>query len=51
MPEPMGPRPDHEMTRGRYGFNSKKQLAMSVWLSVPNYLREEYVAVVIEEES
>ena len=34
----------------KYGFNEKRQLAMSVWLSVPNLLREEYVGVVIDEE-
>ena len=34
----------------KYGFNDKRELAMSVWLSVPDALREEYVGVVLEEE-
>lgn len=33
----------------KYGFNDKVELALSVWLSVPNALREEYVGVVIDE--
>jgi hypothetical protein len=33
----------------KYGFNERKELAMAVWLSVPDSLRGEYVAVVIEE--
>jgi len=33
----------------KYGFNERRQLAMSVWLSVPDALREEYVAVVVEK--
>ena len=32
----------------KYGFNDKIQLAMSVWLSVPDSLRDEYVGVVVE---
>ena len=33
----------------KYGFNDRKELAMTVWLSVPDPLREEYVAVIIDE--
>ena len=33
----------------KYGFNERKQLAMSVWLSVPDSLREEYVAVIVKQ--
>ena len=33
----------------KYGFNDKAELAMSVWLSVPDRLRDEYVGVVIDE--
>lgn len=33
----------------KYGFNSEKQLARLVWLSVPDFFREEYVGVVIDE--
>lgn len=32
------------------GFNSEKQLAMSVWLSVYDFAREEYIGVVIEDD-
>ena len=32
----------------KYGFNSRRKLSMCAWLSVPDALREEYVAVIIE---
>ena len=34
----------------KYGFNDRAELAMSVWLSVPNAFKEEYVGVVVEEK-
>ena len=34
----------------KWGFNEKQELAMSVWLSVPDALRGEYVGVVLEED-
>ena len=33
----------------KYGFNDRRQLAMSVWLSVPDSMRNEFVAVAIDE--
>lgn len=33
----------------KYGFNDRKELAMTVWLSVPDQLRDEYVGVVIDD--
>jgi hypothetical protein len=33
----------------KYGYNERSQLAMSVWLSVPDVLRAEYVGVIIDE--
>jgi len=33
----------------KYGFNDRKELAMCVWLSVPNSLRDERVAVIVDE--
>jgi len=33
----------------KYGFNSQKQLARLVWLSVPDFFKEEYVGIVIDE--
>ena len=33
----------------KYGFNKNCELAMSTWLSVPDFLREEAVGVVLEE--
>ncbi len=35
----------------KYGFNDRAELAMSVWLSVPNAFKEEYVGVVVEEKT
>ena len=33
----------------KYGFNERRELAMSVWLSVPDPLREEFVGIVVDE--
>ena len=33
----------------KYGFNTKRQLSMCVWLSVPDFLRTEWVGVVLDE--
>lgn len=33
----------------KYGYNADSELAMSAWLSVPDALRDEYVAVIIDE--
>ena len=35
----------------KWGFNDKRELAMSVWLSVPDSLRGEYVGVVLDESA
>ncbi|KAL1526350.1 hypothetical protein AB1Y20_015064 [Prymnesium parvum] len=34
----------------KYGYNSKKQLSMAIWLSVPKFLERNEVAVVVEDE-
>jgi len=33
----------------KLGYNDRKQMAMAVWLSVPDSLREEYVGVLVDE--